>query len=661
MERVVKTESRILIYGADDLIGHQFIIYLENSQIPNLKYFKGSAKIDNIKDVEKEIKRLQPSHILSLKRASQSNKFFLILDYLDEDGKLIENVKEDMYCPLALAQISQINNIHLTYFSFCSLAPIESNNLTLEEIKEVESTPDQFRPSLKGFTDNLMNLFPNVLNFGIHKYTPRQIIHSMDINLMLNEKMPLPNEDNTTVQPEFFPIVFHLLFKKRSGTYNFINSSLKYKQEVLKQYQEQKDPEFVLKNFSIEEIDKNNNEPSEFPLTQSELEEKKADVDKNNVENNSNKLSNKSRNYFYDLDILKKVASFIENQNNLLKNKKEFSPTVENFSLIKSREFVDSEDTNILVTGGCGFIGSNFINFIFEKYQKIKIINLDAMYYCASENNVNEEVRNSPRYVLIKGNVCSKNLLDQILNQYNINFVIHFAAQSSVEKSFTEDSVQFSIDNVVGTHTLLESCRLYNKLLKFIYISTDEVYGQSDTSFYDMKYETSLLKPTNPYSATKSGADLIAQSYFQSYKMPIVITRSNNIYGPNQYPEKVIPLFIKLLKADKRVTINGKGEAMRSFLNVKDASTAFEIILCKGKVGEIYNIGCDEGTEEYSVLNLSKILIKMVKNTEDYEKWISFIPDRPLNDARYLISNEKLKRLGWKITIGLIEGLKELV
>ena len=143
--------------------------------------------------------------------------------------------------------------------------------------------------------------------------------------------------------------------------------------------------------------------------------------------------------------------------------------------------------------------------------------------------------------------------------------------------------------------------------------------------------------------------------------MPIIITRSNNIYGPNQYPEKIIPLFIKLLKSDKKVTVYGKGKAMRNFLNVHDAVRAFELLILKGEIGEIYNIGCDEGTDEYSVLEISKILIKLVKNTDKYEEWISFVPDRQLNDPRYLISNKKIKKLGWEIKKGLIDGLKEII
>ena len=314
---------------------------------------------------------------------------------------------------------------------------------------------------------------------------------------------------------------------------------------------------------------------------------------------------------------------------------------------------------NLLVTGGYGFIGSNFINYIFPK-NKYRIINIDAMYYCANELNLNEEIRNNINYKFIKGNICSKDLINHILKEYNIEYIIHFAAQSHVQNSF-EDSLQYTQDNILGTHNILECCRKYGKIKRFIHVSTDEVYGESMLSVDENhKTEHSVLCPTNPYAATKAGAELIAQSYNHSFNMPIIITRGNNVFGPNQYPEKLIPLFIKQLKENKKVTIQGDGSCVRAFLHAYDTATAFECILEKGKIGEIYNIGCDEGME-YSVMEVAKILIKIIKNTNDYDRWIEYIKDRPFNDKRYYISNQKLKDLGWKIKIDFNEGLKNLI
>jgi dTDP-glucose 4,6-dehydratase/UDP-glucose 4,6-dehydratase len=318
---------------------------------------------------------------------------------------------------------------------------------------------------------------------------------------------------------------------------------------------------------------------------------------------------------------------------------------------IKKPVFDTTNIETLFITGGCGFIGSNFINFFCFKYPDVRVINLDAMYYCARIENISKEIRESDNYEFIEGNLQNFDLLRHIFKTTNITHIIHFAAQSHVQNSFNE-SLKYTNDNIVGTHNLLEATRLYCKSLKcFIHVSTDEVYGESmlDTD-EQHKTEQSVLCPTNPYAATKAGAELIAQSYNHSFGMPIIITRGNNVYGPNQYPEKLIPRFIKLLNEDKQVTIQGDGSCVRAFMHVDDTVRAFETILFKGKIGEIYNIGCDEGME-YSVLEIAKLLIRKIKNTDEYEKWITYIEDRPFNDKRYYISNKKLKELGWVIRV----------
>jgi dTDP-glucose 4,6-dehydratase len=312
------------------------------------------------------------------------------------------------------------------------------------------------------------------------------------------------------------------------------------------------------------------------------------------------------------------------------------------------------------VTGGCGFIGSNFINIFYDKYPDINIINIDALYYCADENNIKQEIRENFRYNLVKGNICSEDLVSHILDYYKIDTVIHFAAQSHVQTSFT-DALQYTKDNVMGTHTLLECCRKYGKIKKFIHVSTDEVYGESLLDVKESKKtEQSLLCPTNPYAASKAAAELIVQSYIKSFEMPIIITRGNNVYGPNQYPEKVIPRFIEQLKNGEKITIQGNGSCVRGFLHVNDTVDAFIKILEKGKMGEIYNIGCDEDME-ISILDLAKYIYKLSNIKSHFQENVRYIEDRPFNDQRYYIENQKLKNLGWKITKKLDDGLKELI
>ena len=313
---------------------------------------------------------------------------------------------------------------------------------------------------------------------------------------------------------------------------------------------------------------------------------------------------------------------------------------------------------SLLITGGCGFIGSNFINEYFPQKKVKTLVNLDAMYYCANIENVDKVIREDPSYYFVKGNLRDADLVNYLLKTYKITHVIHFAAQSHVQRSF-DDSLQFTYDNVLGTHILIESCRLYGGIQRFIHVSTDEVYGESINTTEELhKTENSILCPTNPYAATKAGAELIVQSYAHSYKMPIIITRGNNVYGPNQYPEKVIPRFIQQLKAGKKVTIQGQGTAVRGFLHARDTAEAFACILEKGQIGEIYNIGTQD---EYSIMQIAQILIKMICQTEEYDQWIEYIEDRPFNDQRYYISNEKLNALGWSVKTDLMTGLAGLV
>ena len=316
---------------------------------------------------------------------------------------------------------------------------------------------------------------------------------------------------------------------------------------------------------------------------------------------------------------------------------------------------------NLLITGGCGFIASNFINYYFFNNTDINLlVNIDAMYYSASIENINPSILNHSKYKFIKGNLQSYDLIDYIINYYKITHIIHFAAQSHVDDSFT-NSLKYTMDNIVGTHNLLEASRKYGKLIKFIHVSTDEVYGESMLNDQEKhKTEECVLCPTNPYAATKAGAELIAQSYNHSFNMPIIITRGNNVYGPNQYPEKLIPKFIKLLNENKKITIQGDGSCVRAFLHSYDTATAFAQILEKGEIGEIYNIGCDQGME-YSVLEIAHILIEKIKKNKNYDTYIEYVKDRPFNDKRYYISNQKVKDLGWNITINLNEGLDNLI
>lgn len=308
---------------------------------------------------------------------------------------------------------------------------------------------------------------------------------------------------------------------------------------------------------------------------------------------------------------------------------------------------------NILVTGGCGFIGSNFINYILKHNDNIKIFNIDCLNYCANQSNVKEH----PNYKFIKGNITSKDLVLHILNEYEIDAIIHFAAQSHVDNSF-DNSLQYTTDNVVGTHVLLQASKEYGRLKKFLHFSTDEVYGEVDLE-HPGCHEKSLLNPTNPYAATKAAAEFLVRSYYHSFKLPVVIVRCNNVYGPNQYPEKVIPKFIKQLREGNRLTIHGTGETRRNFIWAEDVASATEIIFNKGEINEIYNIGT---TQEFSVMDVARILIDRMTVDKNINNHITFVPDRPFNDFRYSVNSSLLKSLGWEEKhTNFIENIENLI
>lgn len=305
---------------------------------------------------------------------------------------------------------------------------------------------------------------------------------------------------------------------------------------------------------------------------------------------------------------------------------------------------------NLLVTGGCGFIGSHFINQYIDKCALI--VNLDILEYCSNVDNVIPK----DNYIFVKGDINDRDLVSNLLERYSINMVINFAAHTHVDNSFL-NSLEFTKVNVLGTHNLIDCCRHYGKLDKFIHMSTDEVYGEVDIDHPGCSEHT-ILNPTNPYAATKAAAEFIVRSYNYSFKLPIMIVRCNNVYGPNQYPEKIISKFIHLLKNNKKCTIHGKGQSRRNFIHAYDVAKAFEFIIKYGQDSKIYNIGT---TNEYNVMEIVQKLVNLIKPGEDYKDWIEFVEERNFNDFRYAIDASELVDMGWKESITFDDGLRDLV
>jgi dTDP-glucose 4,6-dehydratase len=600
----------VLIYGSKGFIGKKVIDLLN---VHHINFVEGKERVDNDKALYTEIIRVQPTHVLSLIGRTHGDGYSTI-DYLEQEGKLQENVRDNLYCPVNLALFCEDMKIHCTIMSTGCI--FDYNGVNDEEGFKEEDVPNFFGSSysvVKGFTDRILKKL-NVLSLRLRMpitedNSPRNFITKITT---YDKICSIPN--SMSVLPSLLPCMIEMMKNRSVGTINFTNPGVISHNEILEMYKEIVDPDFTWVNFTIEE--------------------------QNNI------LSSKRSNNKLNTTRLEKLFPDLKNIHDAVRDCLKLYP----------KPKIVYDNSTILVTGGCGFIGSNFINYLFNKYKNVKIINIDAMYYCSDENNIEEEVRSSSRYKLLKINlndIVNKN----ILQQHNIDYIVHFAAQSHVQNSFS-DSISYTYDNVLGTHTLLEECRKYDKVKKIIHVSTDEVYGESELN-EGRKTELSLLNPTNPYAGTKAAAEFIAKSYLCSFNLPIVITRGNNVYGKNQYPEKLIPKFIMQLKNAEKVTIQGTGDALRSFLHISDVVTAFDFILKKGKIAETYNIGGDD--HEYSVLDIAKLLIKKIHNTDDYDSYIEYVEDRPFNDIRYHIDNNKLKKLGWKINKNFDVGVEELL
>lgn len=301
---------------------------------------------------------------------------------------------------------------------------------------------------------------------------------------------------------------------------------------------------------------------------------------------------------------------------------------------------------NILVTGGAGFIGSCFIRHMLKKHPDYKIINLDALTYAGNIENL-DDIKDNPNYTFVKGNICDRNLVFDIVK--DVDAIINFAAESHVDNSIKHPEI-FIETNVQGTLTLLQAAREY-KTQRYFQVSTDEVYGTLGKTGYF--YETTPLAPNSPYSASKASADMLVRAYRETYGLATLNTRCSNNYGPYQYPEKLIPFFISQLLKGEKVPVYGDGMNVRDWLYVYDHAEAIDVVLHKGKVGEIYNIG---GHNEKTNLEITHLILDAMGKDESS---IKYVEDRLGHDKRYAISNDKITtELGWAPSITFEEGIK---
>lgn len=321
--------------------------------------------------------------------------------------------------------------------------------------------------------------------------------------------------------------------------------------------------------------------------------------------------------------------------------------------------------TNILVTGGAGFIGSNFIKYMLATYEDCRIVNLDALTYAGNLNNL-AEVKDHPRYTFYKVDIRDREGVERVFEKEAIDQVVNFAAESHVDRSIEEPEV-FLTTNVIGTQVMLDVAkgfwktepdnkysRVFRAGVKFLQVSTDEVYGSLGAE--GLFREDTPLAPNSPYSASKASGDMLVRAYHETYGMPVNITRCSNNYGPYQFPEKLIPLMIHNAGKDKKLPVYGDGQQIRDWLHVADHCSAIDRVLKKGRVGEVYNIG---GNNEKANLEIVRLIIEALGKSEDL---IEYVKDRPGHDRRYAIDNSKITReLGWSPSYTFEVGIKATI
>lgn len=598
---------KIIIFGAHGWIGQQFIKLLSKSHheliIPDYQ-----LRVDNTHELNKYLLLHKPTHVVSL-IGRMYGKEYNTIDYLELPGKLRENINDNLYAPLSLALICKELNIHYTYMgSGCIFNEI---NVASHKFNENDE-PNFFGSSystVKGFTDRLMHLVPEVLNIRIRMPITNEEHPRNFITKISNYKKICSVYNSMTVLPTLLPFLEKMMTDKITGTINFTNPGIISHNQILQLYKEYIDPSFTWENFTIQEHD-------QVLLAA-----------RSNNQLDTTRLETLFPNVLHIKDAIK--YCFIHWKNTL------------------------DYHTKVIITGGCGALGSQMINYFKKKYTNTIFINIDALTYCGKKENISHPFTN---YKFHHTNILNKQQLYNIFLEEQPTLLIHLAAETHVDKSF-DNSLQFTESNVLGTHILLEVAKMYGKFKKIIHMSTDEVYGSTSENETPC-LETQIFAPSNPYAASKASAELICHSYIKSFKLPIIITRCNNIISKYQNSEKLIPKCIECINSNQPIPIQGDGSSKRTFIHSLDVSKAIEYIIQKGNIYDIYNIGTNM---EYTVLEVVENILHLLKPNDNIKDWITFVDDRPFQDYRYSIDSTKIRQLGWKETFTFTKALKDIL
>lgn len=603
-----------LVFGGRGWIGQQLLDVLRERQIP---FSVPHVRVDDTDAVRTLLHTLRPTRVLCLVGRTHGDGCATI-DYLERGRpQLVENVRDNLFAPVSLALLCREYDIHMTYLGtgciFSSSDPASDAAAFAEDAR-----PNFFGSAysiVKGFTDRLMHqLEKHVLQLRIRMPINADMDSPRNFLCKITTYEKICSVANSmTVLPDLLPIMVTLVERAAIGTYNMTNPGVISHNAILDMYRDIVDPTFTYTNFSQEEQDRllaagrSNNRLS---TTRLEAEFLVLPID----------LSIRR--------LLKVVA-------------------------MKKKSMTPWRPRTVLVTGGCGFIGSNFLRYLHVKDPSLTLLNIDRLTYCASLGNVEGLPVTSFPIDLQE----TEKVLD-ILTVYHVDTIVHFAAQSHVDNCF-DDPLCFTQDNVCGTHALLEAAKRYGHLHRFLHVSTDEVYGETVTD--RLFVENDPLQPTTVYAATKAAAEMLVRSYAHSSDVPAIMVRGNNVYGPRQFPEKVIPRFIVALLKGERCTVHGRGQTRRNFLFVEDMCSAVWTVLQHGNIGEVYNIGADVA-EERTVMDVVKALVLAVHGpAASVDDHVTFVDDRPQNDFTYRVDSTRLHALGWSPRTSFADGLKQTV
>lgn len=314
-----------------------------------------------------------------------------------------------------------------------------------------------------------------------------------------------------------------------------------------------------------------------------------------------------------------------------------------------------TKNREILVCGGAGFIGSNFIRYVLGRHQNVSILNYDALTYSGNLDNLKDVAKNK-HYCFVKGNVADKKKLDLVFKKFKPDYVINFAAETHVDRSIHVGAKEFIDTNIVGIFNILEAVKKNPRIKRYVQVSTDETFGSLDLNSKEKFKENTAFAPNVPYAATKAGGDLLCRAYYKTFGLPVIVTHCSNNYGPNQYPEKLIPFFILRMLEKKKLPLYGDGKNVRDWIYVLDHCEALRLCLFKGRPGEVYNIGADN---EMSNLQIAGLILKYFNCNSS---WVEFVADRPGHDRRYAIDSSKIrKELGWKPRHDFKEAFKKTI